>query len=333
MTEYLLEIDGLTTSIAADNGRVRIVDGVDFGVKEGEVVGIVGESGSGKSVLCHSIMGLLDQLPECVVSGSVRLAGSELSGYTEKQMRSIRGNEISMIFQEPMTSLNPVLKIGDQLRESVRLHLGYSRRAADNHAAEMLGSVGIPSPREMLSKFPHELSGGMRQRVMIAIALSCNPKLLIADEPTTALDVTIQAQILELLKQVKAVRDMAIVVITHDLGVIAEMADRVLVMYAGRVLEEAQSKKLFDRPNHPYSIGLIDSLPERQKGAESLYSIPGTVAEPGKLPQGCKFAPRCPFVMEVCRREEPGLRILSDGRKSRCWLNEPTVVAQEQEDA
>lgn len=268
-------------------------------------------------------MRLLKDTPGRISEGSVRFEGKDLTKISEKEMRQIRGNDLAMIFQEPMTSLNPVLRIGLQLTEPIRLHLGYGRKKAREHAIHMLRLVGIPRAEELIDEYPHQLSGGMRQRVMIAMAMSCHPKLLIADEPTTALDVTIQAQILDLMKQLKDEQDMGMLLITHDLGVVAELCDRVVVMYAGRVVEEASVQELFARPQHPYTKGLIQSVPKLRQNVHRLESIKGNVPDLSQMPAGCKFAPRCEFAMERCLSQEPELLPIEGlERKSRCWLTQ-----------
>ncbi|MCS7464281.1 ABC transporter ATP-binding protein [Paenibacillus doosanensis] len=324
MTPTLLEVQGLKTEFRRDGGSVMAVSGVDFHINKGEVLGLVGESGCGKSVTSLSIMRLLKDTPGRIAAGAVRFEGTDLTALSEKEMRRFRGNELAMIFQEPMTSLNPVLRIGRQLEEPIMLHLGYSRKKAREHAVHMLKLVGIPRAEEVADDYPHQLSGGMRQRVMIAMAMACGPKLLIADEPTTALDVTIQAQILDLMKRLKEEQEMGMLLITHDLGVVAEMCDRVVVMYAGRVVEEASVRDLFERPQHPYTQGLIHSVPKLRQKVRRLDSIPGNVPDLSAMPPGCKFAPRCPHAMERCAAQEPQLLPVQGetGRKSRCWLTE-----------
>ncbi|MFX3632577.1 MAG: ABC transporter ATP-binding protein [Candidatus Pristimantibacillus sp.] len=324
MTQNLLEVQGLTTEFKRGSGSIMAVAGVDFHIKKGEVLGLVGESGCGKSVTSLSIMRLLKDTPGKIAGGAVRFEGTDLTTISEKDMRRIRGNEMAMIFQEPMTSLNPVLRIGLQLAEPIMLHMGYGRKKAREHAIHMLRLVGIPRAEELVDDYPHQLSGGMRQRVMIAMAMSCNPKLLIADEPTTALDVTIQAQILDLMKRLKEEQDMGMLLITHDLGVVAELCDRVVVMYAGRVVEEASVHELFARPQHPYTKGLIQSVPKLRQKVRRLDSIKGNVPDLSQMPQGCKFAPRCEFVMDRCLTQEPELLPIEGlvERKSRCWLTQ-----------
>lgn len=324
MTPKLLEVQGLKTEFRRDGGSVMAVSGVDFHINKGEVLGLVGESGCGKSVTSLSIMRLLKDTPGRIAGGAVLFEGTDLTKLQEKEMRRFRGNELAMIFQEPMTSLNPVLRIGRQLEEPIMLHLGYGRKRAREHAIHTLKLVGIPRAEEVVDDYPHQLSGGMRQRVMIAMAMACGPKLLIADEPTTALDVTIQAQILDLMKRLKEEQDMGMLLITHDLGVVAEMCDRVVVMYAGRVVEEASVEDLFERPQHPYTKGLIHSVPKLRQKVRRLDSIPGNVPDLSAMPRGCKFAPRCPHAMERCLEQEPELLPIEGAadRKSRCWLTE-----------
>ncbi|MFC5587976.1 ABC transporter ATP-binding protein [Sporosarcina soli] len=320
--EPLLTVQNLNTHFFTDNGVVRSVDGVTFTVNEGETIGIVGESGSGKSVTALSIMHLLPYKIGKVVDGSIMFGNEDLVQLTEKKMRKIRGNDIAMIFQEPMTSLNPGFTIGNQIGEAIRLHKKLSRKEAKKRSVELLKEVGIPGAEQMVDEYPHKLSGGMRQRVMIAMALACNPKILIADEPTTALDVTIQAQILELIQKLKRESNTSILMITHDLAVVSEICDRVIVMYAGRVIEEADVTTLFESPAHPYTKGLIDSMPSLEEEVEWLKTIKGNVPIPSEMPIGCKFAPRCQYAIERCTVEEPELLDIGDGQKSRCFLAE-----------
>ncbi len=318
--EYLLKVEDLQTTFYTDEAVIRAVDQVSFNVKPGEVVGLVGESGCGKSVVSLSIMRLIYYPPGKIEGGRILFGDRDLLMLDEKEMRRIRGNDIAMIFQEPMTSFNPVYKIGDQVSEAIRLHQGLDKAAAWNEAAKMLELVGIPRPYEIINDYPHQLSGGMRQRAMIAMALSCNPKLLIADEPTTALDVTIQAQILELMKDLKDKINTAIIFITHDLGVIAEMAQHVVVMYAGKVVEDTDINSLFNDPLHPYTAGLIRSKPKLEEEKELLEYIPGTVPNPMEMPVGCAFHPRCSEVMDICCREMPDLLETKPQHLVRCWL-------------
>ena len=317
----LLEVKNLKTQFQMKKGTVKAVDDVSFTIDQGEVLAVVGESGSGKSVTSLSVMGLL-QDPGKVEGGEVLFHGENLLTKSKKEMQEIRGNRISMIFQEPMTSLNPVYRIQDQLMESIMLHLKLSKKEAYERAVEMLEMVGIPSARERAKDYPHQMSGGMRQRVMIAMALSCNPELLIADEPTTALDVTIQAQILDLLGQMRKKLHMAVLLITHDLGVVSETADRVVVMYCGKVMEHAKAADIFENPLHPYTIGLLRSIPRLEDEEEGpLYMIEGMVPNPLRMPPGCPFSDRCEKCMERCRQEMPGL-IDVEGHEVRCFLYE-----------
>ncbi len=318
MDEYLLEVRGLKTHFLGNKGEIAAVDGVDFAVKKGETLCIVGESGCGKSVTSMSILKLLP--PEGkIVEGNIFFKGNDLVKMSESNMTAIRGNEISMIFQEPMTSLNPVYTVGKQIGEAIRLHQHLDKKQTREKVIEMLKLVGIPAPEKRVDEYPHELSGGMRQRVMIAMALSCNPELLIADEPTTALDVTIQAQILELLKEIKNRLNTSIIMITHDLGVVAEVADYVLVMYAGEVVEYCDVKTLYKKPLHPYTQGLLNSLPKIEETKEMLNIIEGTVPSLYDMPSGCKFWPRCPYAQDVCKKERPKL-YEKDNHKVKCFL-------------
>ena len=319
----LLRVEDLKTHFFTRDGVVRAVDGVSFGVNEGETLAVVGESGCGKSVTSLSILRLIASPPGKIVSGRLMFRGKDLLERTEKQMQDLRGNEISMIFQEPMTSLNPVLAIGRQIGEALTLHRGLSRAAARARTVELLGQVGIAEPERRVSQYPHQLSGGMRQRVMIAMALACEPRLLIADEPTTALDVTIQAQILDLMRKLKETSGAAILLITHDLGVVAEMAQRVVVMYAGRKVEEAPVAALFARPLHPYTRGLMASIPRLdgapQERRPRLAEIPGMVPSLRDPIEGCYFAPRCPHATGKCRAEYPSLEDKGRGHSVACW--------------
>lgn len=318
MERKLLEIKGLKTYFYTDEGVVAAVDGVDISIRTGETVGIVGESGSGKSVTSLTAMRLT---PGKVVEGSITFDGKDILGLSEEEMREIRGNEMAMIFQEPMTSLNPVFTIGDQIGEAVRIHRNYRKAKARERAVEMLKLVGIPRAEQIVDEYPHRLSGGMRQRVMIAMAMACDPKLLIADEPTTALDVTIQAQILDLMSELKSSKGTAILLITHDLGVVAEMCDRVVVMYDGKVVEESDVVTLFTHPRHPYTQGLMKSMPTLESEEKRLYSIKGSVPAQGSLRIGCSFAPRCEHAMAICREQSPALEEIELGHFSRCWLH------------
>ncbi len=318
----LLRIEGLQTHFFTEAGTVRAVDGVSLTVHKGETLGIVGESGCGKSVTALSVLRLIPNPPGKIVGGHIYLGGRDLLKLSENEMRKVRGASISMIFQEPMTSLNPVFTVGDQIAEGIRLHQGLSKRESWNKAIEMLRLVHIPDPERRVKEYPHQMSGGMRQRVMIAMALSCNPHLLIADEPTTALDVTIQAQILELLNQLKAELGMAVMLITHDLGVVADTAARVAIMYAGRVVEEARVMELFTNPKHPYTQGLLNSIPrlEKTERRARLQAIPGMVPDLLDLPKGCKFQARCTKVFEPCYGEEPQLKDIAPNHRVRCYL-------------
>lgn len=317
--DELLRVTDLKTYFFLDDGVVKAVDGVSFRLNRGQTLGLVGESGCGKSVTSLSVMRLIAN-PGRIVEGSIYLRGLDLAQLNEEEMRHIRGNRISMIFQQPTSCLNPVFRVGDQIAESLMIHRGFTKQQARHRAIELLTMVGIPSAKTRVDSYPHEMSGGMCQRVMIAMALACEPELLIADEPTTALDVTIQAQILELMKDLKHRFDTGIVLITHDLGVIAEMADYVSVMYAGKIVEEAPVNELFAEPKHPYTQGLLASIPVLGEVRETLAVIPGSVPSLRNLPPGCRFAGRCPYVMDICRVEEPALLTLSETRTSRCWL-------------
>jgi peptide/nickel transport system ATP-binding protein len=324
MAERLLDVRNLKTHFFTDEGVVRAVDGVDMYIDKGETLGVVGESGCGKSVTALSVMRLIPQPPGKIVDGQILYSGQDLVTLPANRMRKIRGKEISMIFQEPMTSLNPVFTVGEQIAEAVRLHEGLGRREAMAKTVDMLKLVHIPNAERRVKEYPHQLSGGMRQRVMIAMALSCNPKLLIADEPTTALDVTIQAQILELLNELKSKLHMAVMLITHDMGVIAETAQRVVVMYAAKVAEEAPVGDLFKEPLHPYTQGLLRSIPRIDLDAKEkvrLEAIAGTVPTlRGNIAPGCRFAPRCPFTKPVCTEKDPVIKEVKLGHKVSCWL-------------
>jgi peptide/nickel transport system ATP-binding protein len=315
----LLEVRGLQTHFASERGVVRAVDGVDFGLERGRTLGIVGESGCGKSVTALSIMGLVPQPPGRIAAGEVLFEGQDLLRLSPARLRDLRGDQLSMIFQEPMTSLNPAFPVGEQIAEAILRHKGVGKAQAAAQAIEMLRKVRIPSPEARAREYPHQLSGGMRQRVMIAMALACNPKLLIADEPTTALDVTIQAQILELMRALREELGTAIILITHDLGVIAELADDVIVMYAGKVVERCAVPRLFAEPQHPYTVGLLGSIARLDLEQERLSAIEGFVPDAAAMPAGCRFHPRCPFSVERCRQESPGLREISPGHFAACW--------------
>nr|WP_273848092.1 ABC transporter ATP-binding protein [Halalkalibacter alkalisediminis] len=321
VTETILEVRDLRTSFFTENFEVKAVDGVSFSVPKGKTLGVVGESGSGKSITSLSILRLI-QKPGKVVGGQVLFKGTNLLDKTDAEMRKIRGNEISMIFQEPMTSLNPVYTVGQQIGESFQIHKKLNKKQAIERSIDMLKLVGIPSPEQRVHQYPHELSGGMRQRVMIAMALACDPELLIADEPTTALDVTIQAQILELMKDLQNRLGMSIVMITHDLGVVAETCDYVAVMYCGKVVEYATVDELFRNPRHPYTVGLLNSLPRHDIDLENeeLSVIKGSVPSPTDMPIGCRFAPRCPFASDICVERLPDLEEDENGNQIRCWI-------------
>lgn len=318
----LLKVENLKTYFFSKRKVLPAVDGVDIKINKGETVALVGESGCGKSMTALSIMQLVPEPGGKIVEGTVLLEDTKLTDLSENEMCKIRGKDISMIFQEPMTSLNPVLTIGAQLIEVITYHQKVKKSIAKDKAIELLNMVGFPRASEMIHDYPHRLSGGMRQRVMIAMAMSCNPKLLIADEPTTALDVTIQAQILELMKDLTNKFDTSILLITHDLGVVSELADRVVVMYAGEVVEEALIEDLFDEPYHPYTEGLINSVPTLTGEIEKLNSIAGSVPAPDALPIGCRFAPRCPYAFDRCFVEKPKLKSKGDSRSVRCFLYE-----------
>ena len=317
--DKLLEVRGLRTHFHTDRGLFRAVDGIDFSVGRGRTVGLVGESGCGKSVTSLSVMGLVASPPGKVEAEAIRFEGRDMQGLSADERRRLRGGKMSMIFQEPMTSLNPVHTIGQQIVEAILAHTTLSPAAAKARAVEMLDLVRIPSAAERVDDYPHRLSGGMRQRVMIAMALACEPALLIADEPTTALDVTIQAQILDLLQDLQRRLGMAILIITHDLGVIAEVADEVVVMYAGKIVESAPVEALFADPQHPYTIGLLGSIPRIEVDRERLSTIEGTVPSPNNQPKGCRFAPRCPFADPRCHNEPPPLRGLGADHHVACW--------------
>lgn len=323
MAKNLVEFKNLKTYFHTSDGVVKAVNDVSFKIKEGETVCVVGESGCGKSVTAMSLMRLIPTPPGKIEGGEILFEGKDLLKLTEAEMRSIRGNDVSVIFQEPMTSLNPVFKVGDQICEAIILHQKLSKEAAAKKAIEVLKIIGIPRAEEIMKAYPHELSGGMRQRVMIAMAVSCNPKLLIADEPTTALDVTIQAQILDLMRDIKKKLNTSIMLITHDLGVVAEMADYVVVMYAGKVIEEAPVEELFKNPLHPYTIGLLKSKPVLNKETgDRLYSIPGQVPNPIGMPDNCYFSSRCDKCMKVCKEKQPHLINVNERHKVACWLYE-----------
>ena len=324
--QTILEIKNLKTYFYTYEGVAKAVDGVSCALAKGESLGVVGESGCGKSVTALSVLRLIPVPPGKIMGGKILFKGENLLDLSEDEMRKIRGNRISMIFQEPMTSLNPVFTVGNQIEETFKLHQGLSKKEAHEKTVEMLRLVNIPSPERAVMRYPHELSGGMRQRVMIAMALACNPEILIADEPTTALDVTIQAQILDLMNKLKEELGMAIILITHNLGVVAETAKRVIVMYAGKIVEEAETKMLFGNPQHPYTMGLLRSIPilgdKIRRGKVRLNEIPGVVPSLYELPLGCKFSTRCPSVMDICKEKEPELKEIEKGHFSSCWLTD-----------
>mgnify|MGYP002566053414 FL=1 len=318
MDDTLIKVKNLQISFKYDGVMTPVIRGVSFDIKRGETLGMVGESGSGKSVTSREIMRLIATPPARIDSGEILFDGRDILKMSDDELRSIRGNRISMIFQEPMTSLNPVYTCGDQIMEVIRLHKGVSKKEARQMAIEMLREVGVQSPETRVDCYPHELSGGMRQRVMIAMALSCSPTLLISDEPTTALDPTIQAQILQLIKDMKKKLNMSVLFITHDLGVVAQNCDRVVVMYAGKIVEVAEVCELFDHPAHPYTQGLIMSIPKMSSDVEELYSIDGSIPSFGSLPGGCTFGPRCPYFTEECTKSEPVLKDIGGGHLCAC---------------
>ncbi|MEC0090528.1 ABC transporter ATP-binding protein [Paenibacillus macquariensis] len=320
-----IQIDHLSTYFYTEEGAVKAVDDVSFRVPLGQTVCIVGESGCGKSVTAMSIMGLVEEPGGKVISGKIDFVGEDLLKLDKHSLRSIRGNEIAMIFQEPMSSLNPVMKIGEQIMEPLIIHLKMNKKIARARAIELIEQVGISRPEQIADSYPHELSGGMLQRIMIAIAISCNPKLLIADEPTTALDVTIQAQILDMLREIKTDSNMSTLLITHDLGVVAEMADYVIVMYSGKIVEEGEVVELFERPKHPYTKGLLKSKPIINQRLEELYSIPGQVPNPLDLQESCYFHDRCEHCMSICQTKQPQLQEVGNQQKVACWLYEEAV--------
>jgi len=321
--EVLLKVDELRTEFfSSKKSSVTAVDKVSFQIYKGEILGLVGESGCGKSVTSLSVMRLLKDTPGKVTNGQVLLDGKDLLKMSDAEIRSIRGGRMSMIFQEPMSALNPSMRIDRQMMETIMLHTDKNKEQARSHAAEMLQKVGIPDPSRVLKNYPHQLSGGMSQRVMIAMALSCDPELLIADEPTTALDVTIQAQILDLMKKLQREDQSSILLITHDLGVVAEMCSRVIVMYAGKIVEEAPVGQLFNHPTHPYTQGLIASVPKLGSGVKVLPSIPGSVPDLASMPKGCRFAPRCKYATAKCHEQEPELADMGNDQRCRCWLKQ-----------
>jgi len=330
--DILLELDQVRTWFFTDAGIVPSVDGVSYKVRRGETLGVVGESGCGKSVTALSIMGLVPSPPGRIVSGAINFDGTDLTKLSSRELRAIRGNRIGMIFQEPMTSLNPVYTVGNQIMEAIQLHLKLPHKEARERTIDILAKVGIPSPEVRIDEYPHQLSGGMKQRVMIAMALVCNPALLVADEPTTALDVTIQAQILDLLNELKEEFGMSILMITHDLGVVAEVSDSVVVMYAGRVVEYADVVTLFDKPSHPYTLGLFKSLPDLDaERGERLPTIEGMVPSPLQFPSGCRFRTRCPYATERCSNEVPESRELEPGHIVACHYAEEVAAGTKDE--
>ena len=320
MEKITLKAEGIKTSFQTSEGKVVAVNDVDLTIKEGKILGVVGESGCGKSVTALSIMRLVPQPNGKIEEGRIEFMGKNLLELSNEEMRKIRGAEISMIFQEPMTALNPVYSIGNQMNEMLKVHRGLSEKQATERSIELINMVGIPRAEKVIKEYPHQLSGGMRQRVMIAMALSCDPKFMIADEPTTALDVTIQAQVLELMKDLNEQMGTSIMFITHDLGVIAEMADDVVVMYAGKIVEEADVVTLFHDPKHPYSVGLLKSRPDMVEEDEELEAIEGMVPSLLNMPKGCPFNPRCEHCMEICKEKMPVLKEITPGHKVRCWL-------------
>lgn len=318
--ELILDVRNLSTTFRTERGPLKAIDGIDFQVYKGEILGIVGESGCGKSVTSQSVMRLYDEKYTASYQGEVFLEGKDLMKIPYKKMQEIRGKKISMVFQDALSSLNPVFTVGNQICEPLKIHQKLSKKEAEEKAIEMLKLVGIPAPEKRINQYPHELSGGMRQRVMIAIALACKPQLLIADEPTTALDVTIQAQIMDLIVKLNQQLDMGVMLITHDLGVVAETCTRVIVMYLGQIVEEASVMDIFDNPKHPYTWGLIQSIPRLDGDrTKALYTIKGTVPLLSQIPEGCRFAPRCPYATERCRKEMPELQNISETQRVRCF--------------
>ncbi len=326
MAENILEVKNLKTYFFTRHGVVKAVDGVSFWVGEGETLGIVGESGSGKSITCLSILRLVPEPAGRIVNGQIVLGGEELLSKSESEMRQIRGKRISMILQDPMTSLNPVFTVGYQVGVPITLHQRLNKKAVREKVQEMLRKVRIPSPEVRMGEYPHQMSGGMRQRIVGAMALSCQPQLLIADEPTTALDVTIQAQFLRLLKEIQQASKLSMIVVTHDFGIVAKVCDRVAVMYAGKVVECAPIRLLFSTPSHPYTVALLDSLPKMDRKAKKLYSIEGQPPDLANLPPGCSFASRCSEVMEICKKEPPVQSRVGEGHSVSCWLANPKRI-------
>ena len=324
-----LSIRGLKTHFFTDAGVAKAVDGVSLDIPKGKTVALVGESGCGKSVTALSVLRLVPAPPGRIVDGEIRFGGRNLLELPERAMRDVRGNGISMIFQEPMTALNPVFRVGHQIAAAIRVHRNVSKKEALDQAVALLGKVGIPDPRQRVKEYPHQMSGGMRQRAMIAMALACGPELLIADEPTTALDVTIQAQILDLLKELQAEHRMAILLITHDLGIVAETADDVAIMYAGKIVEQAAVPELFENPKHPYTLGLFNSLPRLDEPRGRLRTIEGRVPAATHFPSGCRFNPRCPYAMAICPEKEPPLEDAAPGHCVACWLHDEDVMHEQ----
>ena len=328
MSENILSVQNLHTSFHTDKGEVKAVNGVTFNLEKGKILGIVGESGSGKSVTAYSIMRILDKNGR-ITEGKILYKGQDIAEFSEKQMREFRGKCCSIIFQDPMTSLNPVFTVGNQLREAIELHTDRKGKEAEARAIEMLTLVGVNEPEKRVKQYPYELSGGMRQRVMIAMALACEPDILIADEPTTALDVTIQAQILELMQSLQKKLGMAIIIVTHDLGVIADMCDEIIVMYGGRVCERGTAEDIFYRPHHEYTKGLLRSIPNVDRIGEKLIPIPGTPINLLNMPKGCAFCPRCEEAMKICIEEQPPEMQMPDGHFASCWLNVKAAMEEE----
>ncbi len=328
MSENILSVENLHTSFHTDKGEVKAVNGVTFNLEKGKILGIVGESGSGKSVTAYSIMRILEKNGR-ITEGKILYKGQDIAEFSEKQMREFRGKCCSIIFQDPMTSLNPVFTVGNQLREAIELHTDRKGKEAEARAIEMLTLVGVNEPEKRVKQYPYELSGGMRQRVMIAMALACEPDILIADEPTTALDVTIQAQILELMQSLQKKLGMAIIMVTHDLGVIADMCDEIIVMYGGRVCERGTAEDIFYRPHHEYTKGLLRSIPNVDRIGEKLIPIPGTPINLLNMPKGCAFCPRCEEAMKICIEEQPPEMQMPDGHFASCWLNVKAAMEEE----
>ena len=328
MSENILSVQNLHTSFHTDKGEVKAVNGVTFNLEKGKILGIVGESGSGKSVTAYSIMRILEKNGR-ITEGKILYKGQDIAEFSEKQMREFRGKCCSIIFQDPMTSLNPVFTVGNQLREAIELHTDRKGKEAEARAIEMLTLVGVNEPEKRVKQYPYELSGGMRQRVMIAMALACEPDILIADEPTTALDVTIQAQILELMQSLQKKLGMAIIMVTHDLGVIADMCDEIIVMYGGRVCERGTAEDIFYRPHHEYTKGLLRSIPNVDRIGEKLIPIPGTPITLLNMPKGCAFCPRCEEAMKICIEEQPPEMQMPDGHFASCWLNVKAAMEEE----